>query len=417
MQEKDFFRVVSVREFLDLVLLFPPIERTETVHPAQAAGRILAQEVVAPEDLPPASRSSMDGYAVRAADTFGAGEGSPAYLETVGEIEVDTVPGFALRSGECASIVTGGTLPEGADSVVMVEYTLEMGGGTVEVRKGVAPGENMMLQGEDCVQGSTMFPAGKRLGIGDIGLLAALGMDRVTVYEQPKVFIVSTGNELVPAHVTPRPGQIRDVNSTALAAQVALFGGIPIQGALIPDDLDRISDELHKGVEQADLVLVSGGSSVGTRDLTLAAIEQLPEASVLAHGVAIKPGKPAILARVGTTPVWGLPGQVTSAQVSMLVFGLPLIRRLGGERVSPDTGLLQQSAAVLARNISSPQGKTEYVRVKLESGPDPLPRAVPILGKSGLLKTMVQADGLVEVGANREGLEAGETVRVLVFPK
>jgi molybdopterin molybdotransferase len=405
-----FFQAVSEERFFELLGGFRPRGRVETVPLYEALGRVLAKAPEAGEDLPLHDRASMDGYAVRAADTFGASEANPVYLDISGAVQIEHKPGFIVGPGRCASIVTGGLLPEGTDAVVMEEHTHAMGGGTVEVRRSAAPGENVMLRGEDGRAGQALFAPGHRLRPQDLGLLAAFGHADVPVFERPKVFILSTGNEVVDVSAPVRPGQVRDVNSVSLAALVAESGGEPVLGGRVTDDMGHIADRLSEGLGRADVVLVSGGSSVGVRDLTLAAIEGLPDSGILAHGVMIKPGKPNILASVGGKAVWGLPGQVTSAQVSFLVFGTVFVKALGGE--GEGRFRRRTAAAEMARNVFSPQGMTEYVRVRLERSGGPVPKAVPVLGKSGLLRTMVMAEGLVRVNARSEGLNPGELVEV-----
>jgi molybdopterin molybdotransferase len=407
---EGFFEAVSEQRFHELLGGFPHIGRTEPVSLLKAQGRVLAENVAAGEDLPLHDRASMDGYAVRAEDTFGAGDANPVYLDVAGRVEIEYRPEFRVTRGQCAAIVTGGILPQGTDAVVMEEYTHAMEGETVEVRRSSAPGENVMLRGEDGKAGQTLFPKGHRLRPQDIGLLAAFGHAEVRVFSRPRVYIISTGNEVVDIRERVSPGQVRDVNSAALAVLVTEAGGEPILGGRTRDDQEQIAAKLCEGLGQADAVLISGGSSVGVRDLTLAAIEGLDAAAVLAHGVMIKPGKPNILARVGEKPVWGLPGQVTSAQVSVIVFGTPFFKALGGE--GDARWLRRTTAAIMGRNVPSPQGKTEYLRVRLERSGTPIPVAVPVLGKSGLLRTMILADGLVRIGAQSEGLNSQELVEV-----
>ena len=409
--QSGFFKVVSRQQCLAILESFPMLDR-ERVHIDDAHGRVLAAEVVAGEDLPPVSRSSMDGYAVRAADTFGAGETSPSYLDLTGTIEVSGLAEQALLPGQCMSIVTGGSLPQGADSVVMVEFTDALGSGTIEIRKSVTPGENVMLAGEDIGREETALGPGQRLRPQEVGLLAALGQVEVEVYRRPQVCVLSTGDELVPPDQTPLPGQIRDVNSHTVAALARASGAEILQSGIVPDELDALVSALTLGLQRADVVFLSGGSSVGVRDLTIQALDKLPGAEVLVHGVAISPGKPTIVARVGSQCVFGLPGQVTSAQVVMLVLGEPLLRHLEGEVPAPGSSGLQRTTAVMARNVASRQGREDYIRVRLtrqETGP---PLAHPLLGKSGLLRTLLQADGLVVIPAETEGLEQGDTVLV-----
>jgi len=407
---KDFFRVVSPARFLELLDRFPPLAAAPVDLDA-ARGRFLARDVVAAEDLPPLSRAAMDGYAVRAADVFGAGEANPAYLDCAMEVPIGVIPSAPLPPGTCARIVTGGMLPEGADAVVMVEHTLDMGAGTVEFRRFAAPGDHVMHRGDDARTGQVALSAGRRLRAQEIGLLAALGVTRPVVGGRPRVAVLSTGDELTPIDVTPPPGGIRDVNTHALSALLRDFGATPVPLGLVPDVEGAIHAALAAAVADCDAVLVSGGSSVGARDFTLAALAALPDSEILAHGVAVSPGKPTILARVGEKPVIGLPGQVTSAQVVMTLFGRPLVERLMGDPQALTRKPLT-FPAVLSRNLASKPGREDHVRVRLEHAGGDLPLAHPVLGRSGLLKTLLEADGLVAIDAASEGLEAGSRVDV-----
>jgi molybdopterin molybdotransferase len=406
---EGFFRAVSTAQFTDLLRAFAPLA-PETVDLLAARGRFLAAGVTAVENLPANPRAAMDGYAVRAADVFGATESNPGYLDLAMDIPIGMVPDAPLPAGRCARIVTGAVLPQGADAVVMVEYTEDMGAGAVEFRRSVAPGDNMLFAGEDAALGQCVLPAGTRLRPQEIGMLAALGHERVGVGGRPRVGVLSTGDELVPVAATPRPGQIRDVNSHTLSAMVAAAGAAPKTYALVPDDLAGITAALAAATAENDLTLLSGGSSVGARDFTLDALRALG-ADILAHGVAISPGKPTILASLGGRPVIGLPGQVTSAQMVMLAFGVPLLAHLAGDPAAFDRPP-RTFPAELSRNVASKQGREDHVRVRLEARPGQLPLAHPVLGKSGLLKTLLLADGCIVIPADREGFPGGMEVAV-----
>ncbi len=406
---EGFFRAVSTAEFRDLLRTFPPLG-TETATLDEAIGRFLAADVLAAENLPAANRAAMDGYAVRAAEVFGATESAPAYLDLAMDIPIGVLPEKALPPGHCARIVTGALLPDGADAVVMVEYTEDLGAGAIEIRKPVAPGDNMLLTGEDVAEGHPVLAAGTRLRPQEIGMLAALGHATVAVGRVPRVAVLSTGDELVPVTATPRPGQIRDVNTHTLSAMLRAGGAAPGAFPLVPDDLAGIQAALAEATAAYDLTLLSGGSSVGARDFTLDALRGLG-GEILAHGVALSPGKPTILASVGGRPCIGLPGQVTSAQIVMLVFGMPLVRHLAGDPAAFDRAP-RTFPAVLARNVASKQGREDHVRVRLEHRPGQPPLAHPVLGKSGLLKTMLMADGCITIPADLEGLAGGATVDV-----
>ncbi len=408
-----FFQLCTPADFTALLRQFPRISTCD-VPLEQACGRVLAADFLSAEDLPLTDRSCMDGYAVRAADTFGASQSSPTWLDCVARLAVDSRPDMTLGPGACAAIATGGSLPSGADAVVMIEHTLTPGPGVVEITRPVAPGENVMLRGEDAARGQTLLRAGRRLRVQDVGLLAALGAPRIEVFQQPRVGIVSTGDELVPVEETPRPGQVRDVNALTLACLAREAGALPRAYGIVRDEATLLTEALRRAVEENDVVLISGGSSIGTRDLTIEALGRLPETGVLAHGVAISPGKPTILARAGATPVLGLPGQIASAQVVMLVFGLPLLRWLEGESDAFETRQRPLRRAVLGVNAVAAPGRWQYLRVSLEERPGQLPLAWPQTGKSGLLRTLVLSDGLLCIDAGREGLRAGTEVDIWI---
>jgi len=455
-----FLSVVSRAEFAALLASVAPLA-TGDVALEHALGRVLTRAVAAPEDLPQTARASMDGYALSARDVFGATETNPAYVDCVADLRIDWHQGphegghqgpheggyqggheggqdpgagrdIRLGQGQAARIPTGGSLPEGADAVVMVEHTGQLGGKTpeiietisiesietIEVRKSAAPGENVMLPGEDMRAGDVALPVGRTLRAQDIGLLAALGLTRVSVGGRPRVGVLSTGDELVPTSATPRPGQIRDVNSAALCCLASEAGAETNALGIIPDDLPRLIQALASALAENDVVLLSGGSSLGARDHTNAAMLAQPGAEILAHGIAMSPGKPTILAQVatsaGTKTIIGLPGQVTSAQVVMAVLVKPFLRHLAGDLSALSTGP-PLFMAELSRNIASRPGREDFVRVRLEARPGAVPLAHPVLGKSGLLKTLLDADGLVAVPANAEGLYKGALAPVFLL--
>jgi molybdopterin molybdotransferase len=310
-------------------------------------------------------------------------------------------------------IATGGMLPPGADAVVMLEYTQELADQTLEIYRSVAPGENVVQRGEDVVAGEMLLPAGFRLRPQDVGLLAALGVPNVAVRRRPRVGIIGSGDEIVPLEAALKPGQMRDANSYALAARVAALGGKPILLGLVADQLEPLLDKLQEARETADLILLSGGSSVGSRDLAVAAIQSFPEADILVHGVAVSPGKPTILAKIGSKPLFGLPGHPVSAMVIMEVLVRPLVDRLLGH-TGQDQPWGGKVTATLSRNLASTPGREDFIRVRLQSYGDTL-WAEPVLGKSGLISTMVKADGFIRIPLNTEGLEQGELVEVLLF--
>ncbi len=375
----------------------------------QAYNRVLAAPVVAAEDLPGFARTTVDGYAVRARDTFGASDSQPALLTLVGEVGMGAVPSFEVGPGETARTPTGGMLPRGADSVVMVEYSEELDQRSVAVSRAVTPLENVIRPGDDVRAGHEVLPAGRRLRAQEVGLLAGLGLRTVTVYRRPKVVIISSGDEIVPADRTPQPGQLRDINSHSLAAMVEECGGEPWQFGIVPDEFEPLRATCGRALAEADMCLISGGSSVGARDLTLEVLGSFADSEVLVHGVAISPGKPTILVRVGDRAFWGLPGHVASAMVVFQVLVRPFIDHLRG--VPPSLGEGWPLRARLSRNVASRQGREDFIRVRLRQEGGGL-TAEPIFGESGLISTLVHADGLVRIDRHAEGLYAGEQVEV-----
>jgi len=406
---QDFFNVVDIRTVYGHIQSFAPVD-TEMVATHQATGRVLAESVRAAEDLPGFSRSTMDGYAVRAASTFGSSEANPAYLMVMGSVSMGTLPDMTVGSGEAVKIATGGMLPAGADAVIMVEHTEEVDADTIEVYKSVAPGQHVILAGEDYPAGTAVLRAGQKIRAAETGLLAAVGRESATVYRQPVISIISTGDEVIPTAQVPGPGQIRDINSYSLAAMVTEAGCRPLSLGIVRDNFEDLRTACRDALAQSDMVILSGGSSVGTRDFTIQVINSLPESELLVHGISISPGKPTILASVGGKPVWGLPGHVVSAMVVFEKIVKPFINRIHGlaEPFPQSRGI----PARLARNVPSAQGRVDFIRVRLRRDNGML-RAEPLLGKSGLINTMVQADGLIEIDSDTEGLDKDVPVSVI----
>lgn len=412
MKPLTFFRLQTREEVLSLYQRFSCLPQEE-VGLLDASGRVVAAPITATEDVPQFPRTTMDGYAVRAQDTFGASPGLPQYLKIKGEVAMGAVPNQELGPGEALRLPTGGMLPRGADAVVMVEFTAEHPDQSLEVRRAVAPGENLLHPGEDVRQGEVLFPVGWHLRPQDIGLLAALGIISVPVRRQPSVAVISSGDEIVPVNQNPGPAQVRDSNAYLVAAQVKINGGNPSLWGIIPDDFQALRNTLADALSEADLILISGGSSVGVRDLTLTAIADLPAAEILAHGVSIRPGKPTILAVAGGKPLLGLPGHPASAAVVMHVLGRPLLARLVG--LSDTSASLGRTVtARLPRNLAGASGREDFVRVRLRPEGELL-WAEPVLGPSALLSPMVKSDGLVMIPLGVEGLNRGEAVTVELF--
>jgi len=410
---KGFFNVKKPWEVFDIIDGFAPLGE-EDVLLESALGRVLSRDVVSLQDLPGFTRSTMDGYAVRAKDTFGATESMPALLELVGEVYMGDVPDITVKKGEAVKIHTGGMLPDGADSVVMLEYCSLLDETTLEVQRSVAPLDNVILADDDYKKGQCILKKGHRLRPQDLGALAGIGLVSVTVHKRPVVAIISTGNEVVPADQTPLPGQVRDMNRYNFSALCESCGAVPVHMGICRDNFDALQNMVTDALDRADTVWISGGSSVGTRDITLEVLETLPDFRLLVHGISISPGKPTIVARAGTKPIVGLPGHVSSAMIVAYIFMLPLLCRLSGESRDLFARFKGRVDAVLGRNIESASGREEYVRVKLIQRDGKL-IADPIFGKSGLISPLVDADGLVCVDMNTEGLYEGQEVKVILF--
>jgi molybdopterin molybdotransferase len=379
----------------------------------KALGRVLSGDIVSPEDLPGFPRTVVDGYAIRAKDSFGATESLPALLEIVGEVGMGQVPSMTVAAGQAVKISTGGMVPKGADGVVMVEYCHLMDQTTVEVSRAISPQENVIQPDDDFKKGAVVLRKGWKLRSQDVGVLAGLGVTEVTVYRKPRVAIISTGDEVIPVQEKPKPGQVRDINTYTLSAFCTKESAEPVPLGLCRDDFEQLRNMLLKGLETADTVWISGGSSVGTRDLTLKVFESIEGTELLVHGISISPGKPTIIARKGATAVFGLPGHTASAMVVAEVFLAPFLARLGGETTFGQR-LQNRVPARLSRNIESASGRDDFIRVRLIQG-DGEWIAEPIFGKSGLISTLVEADGLLRIDRNTEGLYQGQQVEVMKF--
>ncbi|MBL0731513.1 MAG: molybdopterin molybdotransferase MoeA [Desulfosarcina sp.] len=408
---KDFFKVTDLDRIFEYIPEFPVVD-SETILLPDTTDRIVAADIISGVDLPGFERATMDGYAVRAASTFGASGGNPAYLTIKGSVVMGESPDFSIEPDEAALISTGGMLPDGADSVMMVEHTEQIDETTIEVYKSVAPGGNMVETGEDIARGSIILSRGQKIRPQEAGLLAAFGHEAVAVYKKPIIGIISTGDELCPAGSTPKPGKIRDINSYTLSAMVQKAGGIPRVFGIVKDDFDSLLAVCTKALAESDMVLISGGSSVGVRDLTIEVLSSMPDSSILAHGISISPGKPTILAKIGNKAFWGMPGHVVSAMIVFAIVTKPFVEHIGG--LASGYKRSWRLPAILRRNISSSQGRTEFVRARLLEEDGAL-WAEPLLGKSTLINTMVKADALIELGLNVEGLDKGSEVAVILL--
>ena len=385
---------------------FAPLGAAETVSLTAAMGRVLAEDIAATEYVPDFDRSTVDGYAVRARDTFGCTDAIPAILPLQGEVLMGKGAEFALNPEECVAVPTGGAVPKGADSVVMVEYTEDYGDGTIGISKSAAPGQNMIFRGDDVFPGKVVLEKGRVLSSQDIGALAAIGRVQVPVAKKLKIGVISTGDELVPPEQTPGPGQVRDVNSPMLEAMLTAFGAEVINYGIVIDDEALLSEKVHKAVAECDAVLLSGGSSVGVKDAACRIIESM--GNLLMHGIAIKPGKPTILGKTGSKPLVGLPGHPVAAYFITKIFILPLLCRLTGRKQESYT-----TTARVTESISANHGRAQVHCCRLESRDGAL-WASPIRGKSGLITTLAGADGYFIIDRDCEGLPQGAQVQVFV---
>jgi molybdopterin molybdotransferase len=386
-----------------------PAQKSQRIATADALGCTLAERIIARDDVPSFRRATVDGYAVRASDTHGASPGLPALLRVHGEAPMGALVTISAGEGGCVLVHTGGMLPPDADAVVMVEHTQVADDVHIEVMRPVATGDNVLHIGEDIARGAVAYEAGAQLRAHDIGALMALGVTEIDVAAPPRVAIVSTGDEVVAPDQTPGPGQVRDVNSYALAALAQAHGATATRMGIVPDRRDALEIALRQAQQAADIVVVSAGSSVSARDMSVDVIDGLGRPGVLVHGITVKPGKPAIVALCDGVPVFGLPGNPASALVVAELFVVPAIRALFGANAP----MPRTVRARLARNVPSSTGRLDIVPVNLEQRDDGL-WAVPVFGKSNLIYTLVRADGRITIALNANGVREGEWVDVVL---
>jgi molybdopterin molybdotransferase len=381
----------------------------EQVPVTSALSRVLADDITAEEFVPDFDRSAVDGYAVVSSDTFGCGESMPAMLIFKGEVEIGKKPEITVTKGECVYVPTGGEIPRGADSMVMIEYATDYGDGMRYILKPSAPGAHVVYRGDDVKPGKKVLELGRQLRAQDIGALAALGHMNVPVRKKPKVGIISTGDELIGIEGKPGGAQVRDINSYALFASAESCGAEPVLYGICPDDPAALREKVKRSSSECDITLISGGSSVGVKDTTSRILEELSDSGVLFHGIAVKPGKPTIFGVIGGRPVFGLPGHPVSAFFVFNLLVRPLIRSMMGAKEQAG----RKVSAVLTENIPSNHGREEYVTVRLVQRENEL-FAEPVHGKSGLITVLSGSDGFVRVERDCEGLPSGARVEVLL---
>jgi molybdopterin molybdotransferase len=391
-----------------------PVEGSETIATLASSERVCAQEVLAPHPLPEFPRSTVDGYAVRASDTFGASDTVPAYLTQVGEVPMGGAPSFNITAGQCALIHTGGMIPEGATAVVMLEHTQAASSQPVhleiEVLKAAAEGENTIRVGEDVAEGSVVVRKGQVLGPAQIGGLLALGILQLRVAGKPKIGLISSGDEVIDPAVRPQPGQVRDINAFTLGTLVTRAGGEAVRYGIVPDDREKLLAAAKRALAECHAVIISAGSSASSRDMTAQVINELGQPGVLVHGINTRPGKPTILGSCSGKAVIGLPGNPVSALVNGHLFVLPLIDKLTGQEQKPRAFLM----ARLSINLPSQAGREDWWPVKLVEERGGF-LAEPIFGKSNLIFTLAAADGLLRIPPDATGLSAGESAEVYLL--
>ncbi len=406
-----FFQVKSVEETFALINeMVEPLTEKMTLSLPEALHYVLADDVYVRENVPPFRRSTVDGYAVKARDSFGASASRPGVLTGVGEGRRGQAPDRALKSGEAMYVPTGGMLPEGSDAVIMIEHCEDMDG-LLNVYRQAAPGENVISVGEDLKEGTILLPKGTRLRPQELAALASQGITEVPVYRKPVVGYLSTGDEIVPAEKEHlQIGEIRDMNAAAIGGLVKEWGLEFRYGGIVKDKREEFEEKARAMLQQTDCLVISGGSSVGTKDYSVEVIDSLGSPGVFVHGVSVKPGKPTILSMAGKKPVIGLPGHPASAMIIFNLFGKAVLDRL--QSLEPDRA--RTVMAAVTKNVPSSAGRTDYVRVRLFEENGQL-YAEPIFGKSGLISTLVKSDGILEVPEQSEGILKGATVPIILF--
>ena len=382
----------------------------EWIDIAVALDRVAAEDLYAKLEVPEFSRATVDGYGIVAKDTFGVSESLPTFLQLMGNVEMGEAATQKVTLGKAVYVPTGGMLPQGADAMVMIEYVESLDGDTIAIYKAVAPGEGVIQKGEDIQRGERVLSKGKRLKPQDIGLLAAVGIYQIKVFKRPRVFIISTGDELVHPRDEIKPGQIRDINTYTLSAMSLACGAELVGQVIVKDDFQLVQDTVKNAIKKSDVVLISGGSSVGEKDVTAKVIDSLGEPGVFIHGVAVKPGKPTIIGKIDQTAVFGLPGHPVSAMVIYKVFVDYTLQRL--QQLNEDLDRVVQG--ICDTNVHSSPGKETYQMVQLEKRDDEY-RVKPIYGKSGAISLMTKAHGYIKIRENQEGIHKGEKVEVILL--
>ena len=407
----DFLKVKPIEQALEIIDNHPtPLLSTVNIKTIDSLSRTVSTPITSPSDLPSFDRSTMDGYAVRATDTYGASQSQPSYLNLVSEITMGSIPKTKIKVGQAAKIFTGGMIPESADAVVMVEYTELIDSSLIEIIKPVAPGENIIKIGEDIKENDPVFEVGHVIRPQDIGGLLALGITQTPVFERPKIGVISTGDELINPEIEPTKGQVRDINSYTVSSLIQKHGGEPIIFGINKDEFEVQFNSAQKALTECSLLVISAGSSTSSRDLTSQVISSLGEPGILMHGLAHKPGKPSIIGSVENKLIFGLPGNPVSA---MIIFEL-LVKRAINNILRSTKKLITPTQAILTTDIPSINGREEHVPVKLYNSQSGRLMAEPVFGKSNLIYTLIKSDGIVIVPINKSGIYSGDLVDVFI---
>jgi len=379
-----------------------PITRTESVNIDDSLGRVLAEEVMATLSTPPFDRAAMDGYAVKAKDTFNSSQLNPKVLNLIGELHAGETPQKRVNTKECIQIATGAMMPKGSDAVVMVEDT-EKENKKIKIFKSVYPKANMAEKGEDIKEGELILKHGLVLDPGKIGVLASQGTNKIRVYEKPKLAIIPTGEEVCEVGKRLRRGQVYDINSHTISSVVRANGCLPVKFGIVGDDNEELKSTIAEALKN-DLVVISGGSSVGERDLLLDVLQNMGE--VLFHGIQVKPGKPTIFALIQGKPIMGMPGYPTSCLINTYLLLLPAIRKMA--HLPPRKREIVE--ARLSRRVPGSVGRRQFLTVRIDGD-----KAVPMFKESGAITSVAEADGYIEIAENIDLLEKGEPVTVTLF--
>ena len=398
-----FFTVVSIDEAVDIIKTMAKQTGSETITIDTADGRVLAEPVATMENIPGFDKSWKDGYAVYASDTYTASESSPVILSLIGSIGMGKTRQNSMNPGECIYVPTGGQIPIGADAVVMIEYAQEIGE-KVLIHQPVVIRENIIAKDEDFAQGASIYSVGHTLRPQDIGVLAAIGKPYISVRKSPRIGVISTGIELVPSEAIPSIGEIRDVNSHLISIFLQRHGAVPVRYGIIRDNHEDLVAAIDKASQECDAVIISGGSSKDHNDVTFHAISSL--GTIRVHGISIAPGKPTIIGECNDIPVIGLPGHPVSTFMVMSLVVTHLIEGMKGTPSQPAS----KKICKIATDLKLETGREQYIRVKVENE-----MARPILGKSGLLNTLIHSDGIIHLPSNKEGLVQGEEVEVRLW--